>query len=348
VTREPRITDGDRFAAVNEAMLAEMANAPEVVQPSSFWAELNRRHSERLAATGIAHFKRTLAKDYFTWMRVLPWDSQIRFLVAHLPLSATLRAAAGAFAPLRHDHIPVAEGLALNFLTRLLWAYASRQMPRELDGLAEPPVGNPPRILDAGKLISQDLANSVLEYRSFAPVAKGTICELGGGYGRTAFATASLAPVRRYIMVDIPPALAVAQEYLGAVFPDRRHFTFRGWNGFDEICDEIEAADFAYLLPHQLSLLPDDYVDLFVNISSLHEMRFDQIAHYLAEIRRVVRPGGHFYLKAWKVSTNPIEKIVVRESDYQLGDWDVAYRRTPAVQTRFFETLLSKPAAQQG
>ena len=135
------------------------------------------------------------------------------------------------------------EGLALNFLTRLLWAYASRQMPRELATLAEPPVGNPPRISDGGKLISQDLADSVLEYGSFAAVAEGTVCELGGGYGRTAFATASLAPVKRYIMVDIPPALAVAQEYLGAVFPGRRHFAFRPWTDFAEVREAFEAAD---------------------------------------------------------------------------------------------------------
>ena len=63
-------------------------------------------------------------------------------------------------------------------------------------------------------------------------------------------------------------------------------------------------------------------------------MRLDQIAHYLAEIHRTVKPGGHFYLKAWKVSTNPIEQIVIRESDYALDDWDLVYRRVPAVQER--------------
>jgi putative sugar O-methyltransferase len=339
---------GDTFSAVNQAMTAELAKAPEIVRPSSYWNELNRRHTERLAASGFGNFKRTLAKDYFTWMRVLPWDSQIRFLISRLPASATLRSAVGAFVPLKHDHIPFAEGTALNFLTRLLWEYASRQMPGELDDLAEPQVGNPPVIRNQGRSISQDLANSVLEYRSFADVAKGIVCELGGGYGRTAFVTASLAPLKKYIMVDIPPALAVAQEYLSTVFADRRHFAFRPFSSFAEIQDEFEAADFAYLLPHQLTLLPADYVDLFVNISSLHEMRLDQIEHYLREIFRVVKPGGHFYLKAWKVSNNPIEKIVVHEADYPLDNWDVAFRRTAAVQTRFFETLLVKTRARKG
>ncbi len=334
---------GAGFQDVMRSMLEEMTRAPAIVQPSKFWQELNQRHSKRLASSGIENFKRTLAKDYFTWMRVLPWDSQIRFLISHLPLSATLRAAVGAFAPLKHRHIPLAEGLALNFLTRLLWQYAERELPDELAGLSEPPAGNPPRILHGGRPVSQDLANSVLEYRSMAPVAKGIVCELGGGYGRNAFVTASLASVRKYVMVDIPPALAVAQEYLSAVFPEKRHFEFRAFSDFDAVRAEFESADFAYLLPHQLALLPEGYVDLFVNISSLHEMRIDQIHHYLAEIRRLVRPGGHFYLKAWKVSNNPIEQIVVREEDYPLDGWIEIFRRTTAVQTRFFETLLKKP-----
>lgn len=319
-----------------------MAKAPEIVQASEFWQRLNRLHRERLQASGLANFKRTMAKDYFTWMRVLPWDSQIRFLVSHLPISATLKAIVGTFRPLRHQHIPLAEGLALNFLTRLLWAYVERS--GGFAGLTEPAFGNPPAIYDEGRLISQDLANSVLEYRSFADVAKGTVCELGGGYGRNAFVTASLAPVR-YIMVDIPPAIGVAQEYLTTVFPDRKHFGFRHFDNFADVRDEFEAADFAYLLPHQLALLPSGTVDLFVNISSLHEMRLDQIDHYLNEIFRLVRPGGHFYLKAWKVSKNVHDGLQVGTDAYDLSRWDKVFWRTTDVQTLFFETLLRHPGS---
>jgi putative sugar O-methyltransferase len=254
-----------------------------------------------------------------------------------------LRAAFGTFAPLKHKHIPLAEGFALNFLTRLIWAYAEKVAPDHMRGLSEPEVGGPPTIRKSGRLISQDLANSVLEFQAIAGVAKGTVCELGGGYGRNAFVTASLAPLSKYIMVDISPALGVSQEYLGAVFADKRHFRYREFATFDAVKGEFEAADFVFLLPHQLALLPDGSVDLFVNISSLHEMRMDQIRHYLSEIYRLVRPGGHFYLKAWKLSKNAIEGIEVREEDYPLGDWSEVFRRTPAVQTRFFETLLKKP-----
>jgi putative sugar O-methyltransferase len=333
----------EHFRTTLNAMAEEMKAAPEVVQPSKFWQDLNRRHLERTASTGIENFKRTLAKDYFTWMRVLPWDSQIRFLVSQLPITATLRAALGVVFPFKHRHIPVLEGFALNFLTRLVWQYAQREAPEEIAALMEPSIGNPPDIRIGGRLISQDLANSILEFKSFEAVAAGTICELGGGYGRNTFVVSSLKPNVKYIMVDISPALGVAQEYLSATFPDRKHFCFRPFDDFEAVRAEFEAASFAFLLPHQLSLLPDDSIDLFVNISSLHEMRLDQIEHYLAEIFRLVRPNGHFYLKAWKTSKIPFEGIVVRESDYALERWNQVYRRTPRIQSRFFETLLQKP-----
>lgn len=335
--------DQQRFADLLGAMDDEMRRAPEIVQPSKFWAELNRRHLERSASSGVANFKRTFAKDYFTWMRVLPWDSQIRFLVRSLSPLDTLRAVVNVANPRRHEHIPVAEGLALNFLTRLIWRYAAREAPEEVFQLREPTVGNPPDIRVGGRLVSQDLANAILEFRAFRDVATGTICELGGGYGRTAFVSAALRPGNRHILVDIPPALGVTQAYLSTVFPKRRHFAFRPFDRFEDVRAEFERADFAYLLPHQLSLLPAGSVDLFVNISSLHEMRRDQIDHYLTEIFRLVRPGGHFYLKAWKVSRLPLENIVTREDDYPLSGWERVWRRTAPVQTRFFETLLRHP-----
>lgn len=333
-----------QFGSLLHAMDVEMRNAPEIVRPSKYWADLNRRHLQRTAEHGIENFKRTLAKDYFTWMRVLPWDAQIRFLVKNLPLSATLKAAIGVIRPFKHPYIPLLEGFALNFLTRLIWQYAERVAPAEIAALTEPAVGNPPDIRLAGRIISQDLANSILEFLSFEGVANGVVCELGGGYGRNAFVTASLAPVTKYIMVDIAPALGVAQEYLGQVFPGKRHFQFRPFDDFEAVREEFEAAEFAFFLPHQLAKIPADCIDLFLNISSLHEMHPNQIAYYLDEIYRTTRPGGNFYFKAWKVSTIPFEDIVVREEEYPLDRWRRIYRREPKVQSHFFETLLRKPA----
>ena len=68
-----------------------------------------------------------------------------------------------------------------------------------------------------------------------------------------------------------------------------------------------------------------------------------QIKFYLDEIYRLVKPGGFFYLKAWKKSKIPFDDIVVLAEDYDLGKWEPLYHRTARIQTLFFETLLKKP-----
>lgn len=327
------------FLELSQSMRAEMARAPEIVRPSKFWTDLNKKHEDRIANTGIENFRRTLAKDYFTWMRVLPWDTQIRFLVREIGPLAAAKCAAQTFG--KHKHIPLTESLALNFLTHLLWTYVRERHPTISD-IPEPDFGNPPKIISGGRVVSQDLANSLLEFTSYQEVLRGTICELGGGYGRNAYVAAQLAEFDQYILSDIPPALAVAQEFISKTFPNSQIFGFRSFDSYDEVSKEMAQSKFVFLLPHQLNLLPASSVDLFINISSLHEMELAQVNYYLSEIRRLVARGGHFYLKAWKISNNPDDAEKIDETDYDFSGFEENYKRTPPVQTRFFETLQTR------
>ncbi|MFC2049205.1 putative sugar O-methyltransferase, partial [Chlamydiota bacterium] len=202
--------------------------------------------------------------------------------------------------------------------------------------------GNPPPIYRGKRLISADLANSILEYYAMAPALEAgpvkTVMELGAGYGRNASVFLQKHPDIRYIIVDIPPALYVSQTYLSNRFPNKKVFSFRPFRTFEEVRDEWEGSSICFLLPHQAKLLPEKSVDLFLNISSLQEMRIDQIAYYFAEIDRLVR--GHFYTKQWKVSYIPQEDVTIRQEDYPVyPNWRSIYARPCAVQTPFFEAL---------
>jgi putative sugar O-methyltransferase len=327
-------------------MFAELQRGRLEVQPSKYWVELNRSDEAQLVAVGFENFKQTVAKHYFTWTQIWPWDSQLRFLMSQLPLTTTCANIFRTFHPIKHQHIALGPSLALNFLSQMVWDYASRTCPF-LNKLGEPEVGNPPRLLRNGRLISQDLANSALEAQSIlgglpGPSAVKRIGELGAGYGRNAHVLISLLPGVRYVVIDIPPALYVSQRYLSSVFPDRKVFMWRSFKSYTEIKDEFERADLAFLLPSQIELLPDALFDLFVNVSSLHEMRLEQIKYYFTQIRRLVRVPGWFYLKEWKVSRIPFENIVIRREDYPLAEWRILFDREAAVQTRFFEALLEK------
>ena len=83
---------------------------------------------------------------------------------------------------------------------------------------------------------------------------------------------------------------------------------------------------------------------MFLNISSLHEMRMDQIRFYFNEIERLTR--RYFYFKQWQETTVPFENETIRESDYPVRDnWRLVNRQQCAVQHKFFEALYEMPAS---
>jgi hypothetical protein len=146
--------------------------------------------------------------------------------------------------------------------------------------------------------------------------------------------------------VDIPPALYVAQRYLANVFAERKIFGFRPFDDFATVQEDFDDAEIIFLTPNQLELLPDKSIDLFINISSLHEMRMDQVRYYFSEIERLTRK--YFYFKQWKETTVPFENETIREADYPIGsDWKLLNRQQCKVQAKFFEALYELPGRDQ-
>ena len=317
-------------------MLDEMVSSRPEIMPSKYWVELNRKNIDQLLHRGYDNFKRTIALNYFTWSDPNS-SSQADYLKSHLPLHVSTNCAFRSRLAPCHEYMTRRQSKGYNLLTYLLWEYMSRRDRFNLlQTIQEPLEGNPPRIYRRGMLISQDLANSILEYNSIMDPALDaskftSIMELGAGYGRNAYVFRKALPHVRYIVVDIPPALWVAQKYLSSQFPSDRIFYYQEFSDFSEVSDSLKNSKLAFLLPKQLDLLPDDYVDMLVNISSLHEMRFDQIEYYFGCIDRIVK--RYFYMKAWKVSKIPYDDIEVRELDYPArSNWKELFRRECPVQ----------------
>jgi len=63
-------------------------------------------------------------------------------------------------------------------------------------------------------------------------------------------------PSASYCLVDIQPALNVAQEYLTRVFPGEKAFCFRPFRRYEEICSEFESSRVRFLAAQQIELLP--------------------------------------------------------------------------------------------
>ncbi len=212
-----------------------------------------------------------------------------------------------------------------------------------LTTIEEPSVGNPFAIGYRGVQTSQDLCNSVHEYyhSSAADARDGRrfdIAELGSGYGRLAYVCLRALAGATYTLIDIPPALNVAQEYLTRVFPGERVFQYRPFSDFAAVRDEFQDTRIRFLAAHQIELVPPKTFDLFVNISSLHEMSWAQIENYLRQIDRTCR--GHFYTKQWRVSQASINGVVVGEHDYPIPTgWRQVFHQRHPIQRKFFEAL---------
>ena len=211
-------------------MFEEFPKYRKEILPSKYWEELNRKNLQQLADSRYENFKRTVARNYFTWI-VNPLNKQIRFLMGQAGVFNSISFFFRALSAPRHDFLKKKHTVYYNLLTNLLWSYVEKNDEEGLLArLVEPSAGNPLEVKRNGRLISQDLANSVLEYKAILHPSVDrrevrTILELGPGYGRTAYVFLALQPGCRYILVDIPPALYVAQRYLSSVFPDRANFS---------------------------------------------------------------------------------------------------------------------------
>jgi putative sugar O-methyltransferase len=312
--------------------------------PSKFWEALNDKNVQQLESGGLQNIKQTVAQNYFTWV-IGHKDRQFRYLARHTNLFAWPAILKGFFSFDPSFPVNRIQQRELTVFTRMLWKFAEKyDADRLLKYIDEPLEGNPFKIYLNGKLISQDLANSVLEYYSIrenykAPVSnKVTICELGAGYGRNGYVFLKAFPKCKYIIIDIPPALYISQHYLSSVFRDKKIFSFRPFDNFSDVEKEFNDADIVFLLPHQAEMLPSKSVDLFINISSLHEMKIDQIHAYFRLIDKLTK--GFFYSKQWWVSNNPADGITITPKDYPVPTkWKQLYLRAAKVQTYFFEAM---------
>lgn len=330
------------------SMIRTLAKAPDIYQPSKLWLYFLLFNTFQLETAGIENFKRTVNNNYFTWTD----DSDI------VKQFEALRAELGWRESDFHDlpsGVRLNEGKPVNFTDLqwksyvqflcMLWEVAVKNdRLKLLERLREPKLGNPLSIEYKGQTITQDICNSVMEINTmmesvdFSPSRKFRLGELGAGHGRIGNILLRIIENIQVVIIDIPPALYVSQWYLSNLFPERRVFKFRDFSSYEEIRDEFEESSIAFLTPNQVEHLPGKVFDLFINISSLHEMTHEQIEMWFGQIDRICK--GWFYTKQYFEHSNPFDEIVVRKEDYPVRPhWHELLNRKCLVQQNMFEAL---------
>lgn len=345
-----------------EKMKADVLKDEKVFHPSHFWDFFNEINVTLLKESGFKNFKRNVNQNYFNFIPVLFNDL---FLISILFLKIFRYIKSSGKYKLIDPDVINSEGdlkeayrhvfqknrklklFLYKFTIGGLWDYVKARDPEGLlQKLEEPRVGNPIEIICGKKLISQDLANSVQEYyflKPFITKVSSTslrIVEIGAGYGRLGYVLLNALNCK-YIIFDISPALYVAQKYLKEVFPHKKIFTFRSINSFEEIKEELEQSDIAFFTINQIKFFPENYSNICINVSSLHEMTREQskvISQYMSKITK-----DYIYIKQYKKYKNPYDKIIVKEKDYKFPiPWERIRRRTTPTNIRFFETIFQK------
>jgi putative sugar O-methyltransferase len=330
-------------------MIRMLADSPALYQPSKLWLYFMVFNTLQLETGGIDNFKRTVNHNYFNWTADVDIHTQYQALKNDLTWSDLDLSAAQRAAHFDSDAKPTEFSekkwnIYVQFLC-MLWEYSLKHdQLRLLDKIDEPQVGNPVGIKYKGRLVTQDICNTVLEintmmqYINHSPGKRLRVMELGAGHGRIGNVLLHTVPNSQIVIVDIPPALYVSQWYLTTLSPKHRAFKFREFSDYNDIQKEFEESSLAFLSPAQVEHLPAKCIDLFINICSLQEMTHAQIDMWFDHIDRLCK--GWFYTKQYIVSKNTFDHIVIRREDYPVkADWQTLFNRINPIFPELFEAI---------
>ncbi len=170
-------------------------------------------------------------------------------------------------------------------------------------------IGAPLYINIEGKNVTQDLIHSCWEVNSLQQIDWSqikTVCEIGGGNGRTAEAIKRKYPHVEYTIVDIEPAVSITQVFLS-------HLDIR--------------VKFSNKIPANQ--------DLYIAISVFSELTKPEVQEYMDTIKT----GKYFYLKDWGHHNNKHNETEVNEAHYCIPDFECLFKRDYPWYPGFFEAL---------
>lgn len=333
-----------RHTTLLKKAISIMKKGNPVYLPSKYWNMLGEKNIDQLNKDGFKNIKIKQGLDYFQFL-VFEWSYwQFQFVWKRSSWITKIRAVLPALTSPTFSHFPMEERQRWLFAYYhyLLWDYVKKIDYKNLLSLPEPRYGNPLLFHWRNHTFTQDLLNSIIEtYSILEALAIGVkdpkvIVEVGGGYGRNAYVLKKMFPKSKIVMVDIVPGIVLAQWYLHKVFPRKKVLGISDFNNFKEVKKRYEKADFVFLLPHQIEMLPDKSVDLFININSFQEMTYEQIKTYFNQIARLTT--GIFYTKQWKKQHNTFDHVKITEFQYpKHSSWKEIFHRDSRVQSKFFE-----------
>jgi len=230
--------------------------------------------------------------------------------------------------PLKHRNI-----LLVDLLHRFhLWKERTENRYTVHD-LVSPQIGNPYGHIFDGVFIrgGSDYHHYYAQFiNSLLPSnTKGTVIELGGGFGGMAYFLVRDNPNVTYVDFDLPEALALASYYLLKAFPDLP-ITLYGEAKFSS--ETLSRSRIVMMPSFEIKNMLAGAADVAFNSYSLAEMSASSIREYIAELTRCTR-GHLLHINHNRVSLVKADDFGIENHNFsllqrRLAGWTVGLNPT--------------------
>lgn len=265
------------FTAYKKASRGQQMAAADY-QPSSMWRNVLRQ--------GYAELTESLAEDdlgrfHYFLANFAAWNEG-----TGIEESRLIRQSAGDRNKRRHFQQKIMAPL-------IRWWLKLESNGHNVSALTIPRHGNLGGMLVNGHLVSPGSVFSEVHARllaGFVQMDRPIIGELGGGFGRLFYFLSRHLREFCYVGFDLPETLCCASYFLMKAFPEKRFLLYgeKDWEA-----ESLREYDFLLLPSFEISKLPDDSVDLFINENSLGEVEASACRNYVDEICRCANAFWH-------------------------------------------------------
>ena len=166
------------------------------------------------------------------------------------------------------------------------WWLKNESKGREISALSQPRHGNQWGANVNNNFIAYESVLNEFYSREISSLVRNdrpVILEIGAGYGILFYYTSKAFKNFCYLDFDLPEVLCCATYYLMKCFPDKK-FLLYGEGKMDE--EAIKENDFIFMPSYVIKEIPDNSIDICINMSSLSEMKAETCRMFLREICR--------------------------------------------------------------
>jgi putative sugar O-methyltransferase len=306
-------------------MMDDMKNAPKEYRPGNYWMFYVEKIAKQLEVKDLNEFRnwicgpgsvasfgggRDLEGIKYRW-NIYPYDqifekfdnsfllkcyNKLINLLSNITPYFGFFAFRGAIARGYHDD-------NLKRLQDASWLVTkSYDKNNIMDRIEDSVVGNPVGFEKNGKFYTVQFLNELMQlfYIQDNVDLKGinTVLEIGSGSGIKTSTFLKAMPNITYIIIDIPPALYVAQQTL--IAQGYKTFTYQDAKKIKSIM-EIHYNDFEVicLAPWMIDIISKINIDLFINVGSFQEMEPWLVKGYLDKVIPITKK--YIYLANSKI-----------------------------------------------